>query len=75
MEIQRHRILVHGIVQGVGFRPFVHRLAKDCALAGFVHNSSTGVVVEVEGLPDRLMNFQRRLHAEAPALAKIFSLD
>ena len=75
MEIQRHRILVNGIVQGVGFRPFTHKLANECALVGFVCNSPNGVIVEVEGLPDKLTTFHHRLYAEAPSLAKIFSLD
>ena len=48
----RHRIRVAGVVQGVGFRPFVHRLAPELGLAGHVGNDTDGVFVEVEGSPD-----------------------
>ncbi len=47
----RHRIRVAGVVQGVGFRPFVHRLANELFLAGHVGNDTDGVFVEVEGSP------------------------
>ena len=63
---QRLRITLRGAVQGVGFRPFVYRLAIEMALTGWVLNSSSGLVVEVEGPPDQLTVFERRLEGERP---------
>jgi hydrogenase maturation protein HypF len=63
---QRLRITLRGAVQGVGFRPFVYRLATGMSLAGWVLNSSAGLVVEVEGPPDQLEVFERRLENERP---------
>ena len=57
----RHRIRVTGVVQGVGFRPFVHRLATELGLAGHVGNDTGGVFVEVEGQPSDVARFERRL--------------
>ena len=71
MELARRRIRIRGVVQGVGFRPFVHNLARRLGLAGYVLNSSAGVVAEVEGAPDALDNFLARLRGEAPPLAHI----
>ena len=67
--------MVAGVVQGVGFRPFVHRLATARGLGGFVFNDGRGVVVEVEGLPDELREFASALSAEAPALAEVGALS
>jgi len=67
----RREIEVQGIVQGVGFRPFVYRLAGDCGLAGLVANTSAGVSIEVEGRPEAVANFLQRLPVEAPPLAQI----
>jgi len=69
--IQRQRSLVRGIVQGVGFRPFVYNLALRCHLVGFVLNNSAGVTIEVEGMPEALAGFQRALREERPPLARI----
>jgi hydrogenase maturation protein HypF len=63
---QRLRITLRGAVQGVGFRPFVYRLATEMALTGWVLNSSSGLVVEVEGPPNQLKVFERRLEGERP---------
>lgn len=63
------------MVQGVGFRPFVHRLAAELGLGGFVGNDAAGVVVEVEGPSANLATFRRRLLAEAPPLAAVASLE
>src|SRR5246127_3438669 len=63
---RRLRITLRGAVQGVGFRPFVYRLATDMSLTGWVLNSSSGLVVEVEGAPDELRSFEQRLETERP---------
>lgn len=62
---------VTGVVQGVGFRPFVHRLAVRHGLTGEVRNASGEVEIEIEGSADRLEAFLRELTAEAPPLARI----
>ncbi|NWF52821.1 MAG: carbamoyltransferase HypF [Nitrospirae bacterium] len=69
----RVKILVRGIVQGVGFRPFVYSLAKSLNLKGFVMNSSKGVTIEIEGNDYSL--FIERLKHEAPPLSNILSID
>jgi hydrogenase maturation protein HypF len=63
---QRLRITLRGAVQGVGFRPFVYRLATEMSLTGWVLNSCVGLVVEVEGAGDELRGFEQRLEAERP---------
>ena len=62
-------IKVNGAVQGVGMRPFVHRLATECGLTGYVRNGADGVTIEVEGV--RVDESLRRLGSEAPPLARI----
>lgn len=64
--IQRLRIALYGAVQGVGFRPFVYRLATEMSLTGWVLNSSSGLVVEVEGPVDHLRRFEERIELERP---------
>ncbi|MFF9560589.1 carbamoyltransferase HypF [Streptomyces albus] len=71
----RRRIRVRGVVQGVGFRPFVHRLATEQNLTGFVTNDAGGVVVEVEGPPTGVERFCTRLTRETPALAAVSGVD
>src|SRR5213076_3203102 len=70
----RRRFRVGGIVQGVGFRPFVYGLARRHGLGGFVLNDGAGVVIEAEGAPEQLDAFVVALPREAPALARIDSL-
>ncbi len=65
------KLKVTGVVQGVGFRPFVYRLAKLHHLSGWVCNTSLGVEIVVEGPPASLDSFIGRLHQEAPALARV----
>ena len=74
MARERRRLTVRGLVQGVGFRPFVFRLAGERGLAGAVRNSADGVVVEVEGPGEALEGFARALAAEAPPLARVDSV-
>ncbi|MHB8382537.1 MAG: carbamoyltransferase HypF [Candidatus Binataceae bacterium] len=71
----RLRIRVGGIVQGVGFRPFVHNLARRLALSGFVRNDSRGVLIEVEGIQHQVRDFIDSLRSEAPPLALIEHLE
>ncbi|MDD4888905.1 MAG: carbamoyltransferase HypF [Phycisphaerae bacterium] len=71
----RRRLVVRGQVQGVGFRPFVYRLATDLALAGFVRNDGVGVTIELQADRPRLDRFTQRLRAELPAVARIDFLD
>ncbi len=70
----RRRLVVRGIVQGVGFRPFVYGLAVRHQLAGFVGNDSQGVFIEVEGPPDAIDAFIGELRAHPPPLASIESI-
>ncbi len=65
------RIHVTGVVQGVGFRPFIYGLAQRHALAGWVRNTSAGVDIEVEGAPSALDTFTRAITTEAPPLSRI----
>ena len=67
--VERAQIIVRGVVQGVGFRPFVYRLATSLRFTGFVTNTSDGVLIEVEGAD--IPEFVRRLRAEAPPLSDI----
>lgn len=68
--IRRH-IQVRGVVQGVGFRPFVYKLARSLGLTGYVFNSSSGVTIEIEGVEEELNTFLEALKGEPPELADI----
>jgi hydrogenase maturation protein HypF len=70
----RRSALVRGVVQGVGFRPFVYRLALEESLAGFVGNDTDGVTIEIEGPEVRVAAFLDRLCSEPPPLARIDSV-
>lgn len=72
---ERRRVLVRGVVQGVGFRPFVHRLALELSLAGHVGNDAAQVFIEVEGPPSAVATFLHRLRIDAPPLSMIESID
>jgi len=73
--VERRSFRVRGIVQGVGFRPFVFGLARAHALGGFVQNDGDGVVIEAEGEARALDDFALQLRREAPVLAEIQSID
>jgi hydrogenase maturation protein HypF len=72
---RRLRVDVHGVVQGVGFRPFVYTTAAALGLAGSVRNDSAGAVIEVEGDTADVNEFLARLRDQPPPLAVIESLD
>lgn len=73
--MSRLQVEITGLVQGVGFRPFVYRLARDLAVGGFVRNSPQGVLIEIEGSADQLARMLIRLRTEIPPRARIFSLE
>lgn len=72
--VARIGLVIQGRVQGVGFRPFIWRLARGLNLTGFVKNTSAGVRVEVQGKASRLEKFKKDLQENLPPLAKISSL-
>ncbi|MCD6519885.1 MAG: carbamoyltransferase HypF, partial [Anaerolineae bacterium] len=69
------RVAIKGVVQGVGFRPFLYRLAHEHHLAGWVRNTSWGVEMEIEGSPASLERFLAELPQKAPPIARIESLE
>ena len=74
-DFRRLRVEIHGAVQGVGFRPFVYRLAAELGLPGWVINDTEGVFIEVEGAEAALARFLDRLPAETPPRAIVQSLS
>src|SRR3954465_14060547 len=66
---ERRRVRVRGVVQGVGFRPFVYGLALELGLAGWVLNDAAGVVADVQGRPGDVEAFCRRVAPAAPSAA------
>jgi hydrogenase maturation protein HypF len=69
--LERRRVRVRGVVQGVGFRPFVYRLAQELNLAGWVRNDAEGVEMEVQGLHGNISALLVRMVKEAPPLARV----
>ena len=74
-DISAKKLKVNGIVQGVGFRPFVFQLAEHYELKGEVANTSFGVSIHIEGPPDRLASFEADLAAKSPPLAYIVEIS
>ena len=74
-SLRRVRARVDGTVQGVGYRPFVYRLAAELDIAGWVLNDERGVLVEAEGPPDVVEAFVARLRSEAPPLAEVRGVE
>ena len=70
LDIRKH-IQVRGVVQGVGFRPFVYKLARSLGLTGYVFNSSSGVTIEIEGGGPQVDKFLKTLSDDPPQLAEI----
>lgn len=75
VSLQRKKIIIEGIVQGVGFRPFIYQLANRFGLTGTVCNDTRGVTIEVEGPVGVLHQFVTAIRSEKPPLAVIQSLD
>jgi hydrogenase maturation protein HypF len=75
LQILRHRITVRGQVQGVGFRPFIYRLAHEQGLSGWVCNSGAGVEIEVQGPAGRVQDFASCIRHAAPPLAHIAAIE
>lgn len=71
----RLKLQITGLVQGVGFRPFIFRLAHELGLKGYVLNNTFGVLIEVEGEKQTLDSFLTRIDTEKPPVSKIFSLQ
>jgi hydrogenase maturation protein HypF len=71
----RRRVVVRGVVQGVGFRPHTHALARALGLVGAVWNTTDGVVAEVEGAPAAVNEFASRVVTEAPPLAVVSAVE
>ncbi len=70
----RRRLEVRGIVQGVGFRPFVYRRARELALDGWVRNDAAGVIIEVQGDVARIEQLERSVREDAPRRARVDSV-
>ncbi|MDQ3621059.1 MAG: carbamoyltransferase HypF [Verrucomicrobiota bacterium] len=75
MDRARAKVIVRGAVQGVGFRPFVYRLATELQLKGWVSNTAQGVFIDVEGATDSVQQFLLRLPREKPPLAVVQSFE
>src|ERR1700730_3686516 len=75
LPAEARSIRVRGLVQGVGFRPTVWRLARDCGLAGEVWNDAEGVMIRAWGRPADLDRFLRRLEDQPPPLARIDAVE
>ena len=74
-KIITHKISITGIVQGVGFRPHVYKLAVSNRLSGFVLNDATGVKIEIQGDEERVLRFERELKHNPPLRSRIDSFD
>lgn len=72
---ERRYIRVRGVVQGVGFRPFVFRLAQEMGLSGWVRNDGGGVEIEVQGSPGEVSALMARMVGEAPPLARVDAVE
>ena len=75
LNLRRVQLRYEGEVQGVGFRPFMHRLVRKHGLKGSIRNTSSGVTVELEGEKEALRRFLEELPLEAPPLAVIENIS
>jgi hydrogenase maturation protein HypF len=69
------KLLINGIVQGVGFRPFIHKLVTEYGLYGWVRNSTDGVAIELEGSEETLTSFLQDVEKKKPKLALIERME
>ena len=67
---QRLHVTIRGAVQGVGFRPFIYRLATELGLVGWVNNSAQGVHIQIEGCQKQLQAFLLRIEQEKPSFSR-----
>ena len=72
---ERARIFITGVVQGVGFRPFIYRLAGEYGVMGWVNNSSQGVTIEAEAVHEQLELFMRNIECQKPPHASIHTIE
>jgi len=75
LSVSAERIRVSGVVQGVGFRPFVWRLANELDVSGWVRNDAAGVEINAEGSAEHLCRLRERLRRDAPPLARVDSVE
>ena len=75
LEKYRLQLIIKGVVQGVGFRPFIYRLARELKLCGWVNNSAPGVFIEVEGTKLELETFLHKIQQEKPPVSLINSIE
>ena len=75
VDVHRLKLVISGAVQGVGFRPFIYRLATELGLTGWVNNSASGVFIEVEGTRESLETFLRRIPQDKPLRSQIQTLE
>jgi len=75
MKLATYRLLISGMVQGIGFRPFVYRLAKENRLVGCVENRNDGVAIEVNGTEKTIKSFREELIRKAPLASSIYSVS
>jgi hydrogenase maturation protein HypF len=74
-SLQRLQLQISGVVQGVGFRPFVYHLARNLGLTGWIRNTNRGVSIELEGTTTHLQEFQIRLQTEKPTHAQLHRIE
>ncbi|HDO06264.1 MAG TPA: carbamoyltransferase HypF, partial [Bacteroidetes bacterium] len=75
MIVEAYKIEIKGLVQGVGFRPFIYKLAKRHSIRGNVENNNEGVLVQAEGNRNHLQQFIKAMKAEAPVASKIAAIN
>ena len=73
--VERLSLKIHGIVQGVGFRPYAHKLIQGYGLGGYIKNTSSGVEMELEGEREKLDKLLKELPERAPRLALIEEME